>query len=95
MAGQFSVGRPFDFVFIAAGHCLRLIKQSDGLRRSNWPPTVLSMRRLLFIAAIAASAATAAYVAVRWALRERQLAEDEAAGANWANEGGAAAAKDG
>jgi len=45
------------------------------------------MRRILIFATIAAAAA---YFAARWALREKQVAQDEAAGANWENEGGAA-----
>ena len=47
-----------------------------------------AMRRILIFATIAAAAA---YFAARWALREKQTAQDEAAGANWENEGGAAA----
>jgi hypothetical protein len=50
------------------------------------------MRRILIIAAIMG---TVAYFAARWALRERQLAEDDAAGANWENEGGAPARMNG
>jgi type II secretory pathway pseudopilin PulG len=43
------------------------------------------MRRLLLMAVIGALA----YAAVRWALRQSQVARDEAAKSNWENEGGA------
>jgi hypothetical protein len=44
-----------------------------------------SMRRLLLMAVIGALA----YAAARWALRQSQVARDEAAKSNWENEGGA------
>ena len=44
------------------------------------------MRRLIIMVAIAG---TVAYFAARWAIRQNQLAEDEAAKSDWENEGGA------
>jgi len=44
------------------------------------------MRRLMWMLAIAG---TVAYFAARWANRQSQLAEDEAARGDWENEGGA------
>jgi hypothetical protein len=44
------------------------------------------MRRLILVAAIAG---IVAYFAARWALRHSQVADDEAAEADWENEGGA------
>ena len=45
------------------------------------------MRRLIWMMAIAGGVA---YFASRWANRQNQLAQDEAARRDWENEGGAA-----
>jgi len=46
----------------------------------------LRMRRLMLMVVIVG---TVAYFAARWAIRQNQLAEDEAAMSDWENEGGA------